>query len=65
MLAVKKPLGFGGIEQVSEFLGIPKSEVREKAVSGQWPSYVIAGRRVFDLDELLSLVVAKAEGAGQ
>jgi hypothetical protein len=57
MLTVKKPFGFGGIDQVAEFFGIPKKEVRHRAVTGRWPSYVIAGQRVFNIDELVEMLV--------
>ena len=56
MLTVKKPLGFAGVEQTAEFFGVPKQIVREKANSGEWPSYVISGSRVFNIDELLKLL---------
>ena len=61
MLTVKKPFGFAGIDQAAEFFGVPKVDVRRKAKSGAWPSYVIDGRRVFDLDELVSLLVRKPD----
>jgi len=57
---VRKHAGFGGIAQVALWTGLPKSEVRRKAATGEWPSYVIGGERVFDLDELMELAVAPA-----
>lgn len=57
MHPTKKPYGFGGIDQVAQFFGLPRREVQRRATSGEWPSYVIAGRRVFDIDELLQLLV--------
>ena len=59
MLTIKRPYGFGGIAQLAEFLNLSEKEVRRKATSGEWPSYMIAGRRVFDIDELLKLLVSK------
>ena len=57
MAKVKRPYGFGGVDQVAEFLDLPVGEVASRAENGEWPSYVIAGRRVFDIDELLRLLV--------
>jgi hypothetical protein len=59
MLTVKRPLGFAGLHQAAEFLGIPQCDLQRKATSGEWPSYVIGGRRVFDMDELIDLLVGK------
>lgn len=56
-MVVKRPLGFGDLRQTSEFFGLPRQEVTRRAKSGEWPSYVIAGRRVFDLDQLVELLV--------
>ena len=53
----KRPVGFGGLDQTAEFFGLPKSDVRRKATSGEWPSYVISGRRVFDIDAILDRLV--------
>lgn len=50
---VQKPLGFADTRQTAEFFGIPKTEVTQLAQSGTWPSWVIGGRRVFNLDELV------------
>ena len=49
-------LGFGPAKRGAEFFGISESLVRERAARGEWPSYCIGGRRVFDLDELVALV---------
>jgi hypothetical protein len=61
MHAIKRPIGFGGVEQVAEFFGVPVAVVKEKAATGAWPSYVIANRRVFDIDELLALAVKASD----
>ena len=53
MTTAKRPFGFGDERQVAEFFGIPKSEVRKKAVAGEWRSFVIGNCRVFDIDELV------------
>lgn len=57
MLKLCKPIGFGGVEQVAEFLGIEPAEVQKRAEYGQWPHYVIGGKRVFNVDELLREIV--------
>ncbi|MHC4404505.1 MAG: hypothetical protein ACYTG0_33035 [Planctomycetota bacterium] len=62
-MAVTKSHGFGSVDQVSAFFSIPKSEVRRKGVSGEWPSYVISGQRVFDIDAIIELLV-KADKHG-
>lgn len=56
---IKSPLGFADERQAAEFFGLPVVEVRKKAASGEWPSWVIAGRRVFDLDQLVSTLARK------
>ena len=50
---VKKPLGFGDVRQTAEFFGLSQRDVQERVRSGDWPSYVLSGRRVFNLDELV------------
>jgi hypothetical protein len=50
---VKKPLGFGDTRQTAEFFGLRLAEVEKKCVSGEWPSYLIGGKRVFDLDAIV------------
>ena len=61
MLTAKRPIGFGGIDQVAQFFDVSKVEVRRKAVSGEWPSYVIGGRRVFDIDAILDLLMQQSD----
>lgn len=63
MTSVRRPLGFGGIDQAAEFFGLPKREVQQKATSGQWPSYVIGGQRVFNFDEIIDLLVERSPNA--
>ena len=65
MLCTKKPLEFGTEKQVGEFFGVPLAEVRQRAASGEWPFYVIAGRRCFDVDDLLRIVVQRRESCDQ
>ncbi len=48
--------GFAAAKKVATFFDISERTVREKAATGQWPSYLIGGRRVFDLDELIGIV---------
>jgi hypothetical protein len=50
---VTKPLGFGDTKQTAEFFGLPQKEILRKAQNGEWPSWVISGRRVFDLDAIV------------
>lgn len=56
---VKKPLGFGDTRQTAEFFGLRPAEIENKAASGEWPSYFIGGKRVFDLDAIVE-TLAKA-----
>ena len=65
MLTVKKPFSFGGIDQVAKFFGISKKDVRHRAVTGRWPSYVIAGQRVFNIDELVEMLVENDGDSGE
>ena len=58
MATSKRPFGFGDKNQTAEFFGLPRTVVSEKAASGEWPSYVIGGERVFNIDELVDLVVS-------
>ena len=64
MATAKRPFGFGDENQTAEFFGIPRKTVRENAASGEWPSYVIHGRRVFNIDALVDLVVAGHDEEG-
>ena len=59
-MVMRRPLGFGSTEQVAEFFGLPETDVERLAESGRWPNYVIAGRRVFNLDELVELVARES-----
>ena len=60
MLNAKRPLGFGDIKQTAEFFGISQTEVRRRGASGRWPSYIIGGRRVFDVDAVLELLAKES-----
>ena len=62
MATIKRPLGFANIDQAAEFFGLPKATVKNMAASGEWPSYVIGGQRVFDLDAILNHLVHSATG---
>ena len=67
MARTVRPFGFGDARQTAEFFGLSQPEVMRRATSGQWPSWVIAGRRVFNIDELVELLVcgrAEAPVAG-
>ncbi len=66
---VEKPLGFADTRQTAEFFGLPQKEVTDRAESGDWPSWVIGGRRVFNLDQLVESLAkaglpAGSEGGG-
>jgi hypothetical protein len=58
--------GFGGVRQTAQSFGVIVAEVRRRAQSGEWPSWVIGGKRVFDLDEIATIEARqpKGEGAG-
>ena len=49
----RKPLGFGDTRQTAEFFGLRPTEIEKKAAAGDWPSYIVAGKRVFDLDAIV------------
>ena len=53
MATAKRPLGFATTREAAEFFRLPQTEVTRRANSGEWPSWVIGGRRVFNLDELV------------
>jgi hypothetical protein len=52
-----RPLGFGGVEKVAEFFNLSKKVVRHKAQAGEWPSYVVDGKRIFNLDRLVDQLI--------
>ena len=56
VITVQKPLGFANPTTLSEFLDIPLARVLDQANSGDWPTYEVAGRRLFDVDEILRLI---------
>jgi hypothetical protein len=45
-------LGFGDTRKAAEVSGLPQREVTRHAKSGEWKSWLIEGRRVFDLDDI-------------
>ena len=59
---IRRPLGFGGVEQVAEFFNLPKKVVRHKALTGEWPSYVVDGQRIFNLDGLVDQLIQSEAG---
>ncbi len=59
MIAVKRPIGFATVDQCAEFFGLTQSEVTQRARSGEWPSYFIGDRRLFDMDELVQLLARR------
>ena len=56
MIAIRKPLGFANPTTLSEFLDVPLAHVIDQGDSGAWPVYEVAGRKVFDVDEVLRLI---------
>lgn len=62
---IRRPLGFGGVEQVADFFNLPKKEVRHKALTGEWPSYVVDGKRIFNLDRLVDLLIQRKASVDQ
>jgi hypothetical protein len=54
-------LGFASARKVAGFFDLSDRFVREKAATGEWPSYLIGGRRLFDLDELVEKVKSARE----
>jgi len=61
-MQAKRPLGFGDTKQVAEFFGVTEEEVTQLALTGEWPSYVLSGRRVFDVDYLVKSLVRAPGG---
>ena len=62
MKTKNRPIGFGDIRQAADFFGIPYRDVEKLATRGEWPSYVIGGKRVFNFDEVIDqLVEASSE----
>jgi len=55
----KDPLGFATTRETAEFFGLLSKEVTRLAQSGEWPSWVIAGKRVFDLDEVVKSLASE------
>lgn len=62
MPTARRPFGFGDESQVAQFFGLPRREVKERASSGQWRSYIIGGRRVFNIDELVDSLTREIGG---
>ena len=58
----KTRIGFGSARKVAEFFDVSESKVRDLAAKGEWPSYCIGGRRLFDLDELVGIVRDSRQG---
>ncbi len=61
MIAVRRPIGFATIDQCADFFGLTRNEVTQRARSGDWPSYYIGDRRVFDMDELVQLLARRSQ----
>jgi hypothetical protein len=54
-----RQLGFASARKVAEHLDISERTVRAKGATGEWPSYCVGGRRLFDLDEIIALVKSR------
>ncbi len=52
-----KKLGFGDTRQTAEHFGLSEDIVVDKAERGEWPSWFVGGRRVFDLDDIVSILL--------
>jgi hypothetical protein len=59
----RKSKGFGGVRQAAESFRVSAAEVRRRAQSGEWPSWVIGGKRVFDLDEIATIEARQREAS--
>ena len=55
-------LGFGDTWQVAKRFELTRAEVMRRARSGEWPSWIIHGRRVFDLDAIARIQEQQANG---
>ena len=51
--AAKRELGFGTVNQTAKIFGVTRREVFRRAKTGEWSSWVIGGRRIYDLDEIV------------
>ena len=60
MVAPRIPLGFGTTKQTAEFLGLGQEAVLFITRSGRWRSWLINGRRLFDLDEIVKQLAQDA-----
>jgi hypothetical protein len=56
MESQREPLGFRSAKKVAAFFDLSERTVRAKAATGEWPTYRVGGRRLFDLNELVALV---------
>lgn len=57
MTTPTRKLGFGDTRQTADHFGLSEDIVVDKAERGEWPSWFVGGRRVFDLDEIVSILV--------
>ena len=48
----RRELGFGTVAQTANLFGVTRDEALRRATCGDWPSWIIGGRRIFDLDEI-------------
>lgn len=54
-----KKLGFGDTRQTAEHFGLSEDVVVDKAERGEWPSWCIGGHTVFNLDEIVSVLLER------
>ena len=63
MAAPQRSLGFGTTKQTADFFGLTTTEVQNLTKNGQWRSWLIGGRRLFDLDEIVKQLAQDVETA--
>jgi len=63
MVRSQKPLGFGTTEQTADFFGLPTADVLQLTKSGRWRSWLVSGRRLFDLDEIVKQMAQEADAS--
>jgi hypothetical protein len=65
MESQREPLGFRSAKKVADFFDLSERTVRAKAATGEWPTYRVGGRRLFDLDELIHVIKSETTPAAR
>ena len=52
---------FASSRKLADFLDVSERHVRRQATGGDWPSYCIGGRRVFDVAEIIGIVKTRTK----